>query len=156
MLNTIKILVFVIGICLINFVVGFPYDMRNLFITHTIFFTPYILEFHKYLVVQFDILICWIIRFIYSFGFLILGVNILGILGIIEVDKELKTIGFSNSYVLPLHFNMAYNKYILIAGIAYVLVFIGLLVFEHLIQLQKDANEEPSSEGTKIKRTGVA
>ncbi|PIC63458.1 hypothetical protein CSV79_11730 [Sporosarcina sp. P13] len=154
-MNTVKVLVFLIGIFLINIVVGFPYDMRNLFITHTIFFVPYILEFHKYLIIKFDKIISWIIRFIYTFGVFILFTNISGILGIIEVDKDLKSITFSDTYALPFSFSIDYYNYILIAGISYSSVFISVVVFEHLIQLQKDANKEPSSESAEIKRSGV-
>lgn len=154
-MNTIKIIVFVIGVFLINFVVGFPYDARNIFITHTIFYVPYILEFHRLLIIQFDRLISWVIKIIYAIGIGILIMNTLGILGVITIDADSKILYFSESYVLPFSINIAYNNYILTAGIVYAVVFIGSMLFEHLIFLQEEANREPNSEGVKTKRTGV-
>ncbi|MED2653618.1 hypothetical protein P4199_28855 [Bacillus thuringiensis] len=101
-MKTVKVIIFIIGICLINFVGGIPTDARNLFITHTIFLAQYLLEFYEFLSMKSHIK--WLIWIIWGAGILAFLLNILGIAGIIIV-KNMKVI-LNPEYYMPLKINV--------------------------------------------------
>jgi|GEM_PF-4167170 len=147
-MKTIKLVIFLLSLFLINYVGGMPTDLKNLFITHTIFFTPYFLELHQLLRIKFDRFVYFIIRGVYGYGVFTMVCNILGIFGIIKMDVKTKNLQFNEEYWLPFHLEIGYDKYILIATIAYVFAFVSTIMFSHMVGLQKNAdkvNVTPSS-----------
>ncbi|HDR7981245.1 TPA: hypothetical protein ACOQ39_005598 [Bacillus cereus] len=142
-MKTVKVIIFIIGICLINFVGGIPTDARNLFITHTIFLAPYLVEFYELLSLKSHMK--WFIRLIWVAGILALVVNILGITGIIIV-KEMKVI-FNPEYYIPLELNLGLRKYLLIQGCVYSVVFVGTITFHFIAVLNQKLLEVEKSKG---------
>ncbi|AOH53363.1 hypothetical protein ABE28_003285 [Peribacillus muralis] len=142
-MKSIKCIVLVASLFLINYVGGVPGDLKNLFITHTIFLTPYILELHKFLLVKFDNIVYWIVRIIYGLGCTVLITNILGIFGILTMNAK-KSFVINKDYSLPVPFSIGYDRYILIATLIYVAIFMVTILFDHLVYLQVNANKEES------------
>ncbi|WP_400194632.1 hypothetical protein [Lysinibacillus telephonicus] len=147
-MNTIKVVVFFLGIFLINYVGGMPTDLKNLFITHTIFLVPYLLDFHPYLKIKFDKFVLIIVRVIYTLGIIVLVINIFGIFGIIQVNVEKKEFFLNGEYWLPFSFGIGYYKYILFASLVYVAVFMGTLGFRHMVTIQESIQTDLEEQTT--------
>lgn len=136
-LKTVKFIIFVIGICLVNYVGGIPTDARNLFITQTIFLAPYLVEFYTLLKIK--SYLKWLIRFIWAAGILAIILNILGVVGVItivEVDKVF-TVMFNEQFFVPFPLKIPVRTFLLLAGIVYSCVFIGTITLDYLIVLNK-------------------
>lgn len=133
-----------------------PRDMKNLFITHTVFLMPYLLDLHKLLVVKFHLLISWLIRGVYWAGIITLIMNMLGVIGGIIVDEETRKINLSPNYALPFSIDFGYDVYIGLASVIYAAVFMCTLAFEHLIELQIQANDDSKVKEIDFKEPGVA
>ncbi|MDA2113027.1 hypothetical protein PDN13_28760 [Bacillus cereus] len=147
-LKSVKLLIFCLGIFLANFVGGLPSDARNLFITHTIFFAPYLVDFFPLLKLK-NILI-WIIIPIWGAGIIVFLANILGIAGVITV-KDSKTVVFSSAYYTPFDLNLSINNYLLTLCIVYAAVFVSSIAFGHLVnqddKLAQNEKEEKEEKG---------
>lgn len=152
-MKTIKLVIFLLSLFLINYVGGMPTDLKNLFITHTIFFTPIFLELHQLLCIKFDRLVYYITRGVYTYGILTMVCNILGIFGIIIMDVETKKLHLNEEYWLPFPLEIGYDKYILIATIAYVFAFASTIMFSHMIGLQKEADADTVGVTSNVQRT---
>lgn len=132
-MRTVKFVIFILGICLANYVGGIPQDARNLFITQTIFFAPYLLDFSPLLKLNFPIKIVAVL--IWAAGIIILMANILGVTGIITiVDSK---IIFAQGYVSPIPLNVKVETYIRIAGIVYGAVFLGSITLDYTFAFNK-------------------
>jgi hypothetical protein len=150
-LKTVKCIIFIIGICLVNYVGGVPNDARNLFITQTIFLAPYLVEFYNLLKIK--SYLKWLIRLIWAAGILTIIANILGITGVITILKvdEVFKVMFNPTFFVPFQLNLPVNRYLLFAGIVYSSVFMGTITFESLLvlnkKLLKKRKEKESREG---------
>lgn len=141
-MRTVKSIIFVIGIFLINYVGGMPQDSRNLFITHTIFLAPLLVDCYPLL--KIESFVKWIVRIIYVAGILILMANILGVAGIITVDPQSSNFIFSPDYYTIFELNTNIQTYLLSAGIVYASVFLATLTFSYKlnINLERESNKE--------------
>lgn len=144
-MNTIKFFVFIFSLVLINYVGGVPTDLKNLFITHTIFFIPYFLDLHQLLNIKFDKVVYWIIRIVYVIGCVALVGNISGIFGLILYDNVNNTFSLNNDYWLPFSTGIEYDRYILFVTITYVLIYCTNL-FKHMILLEKNSEKDEIKE----------
>ena len=133
---------------LINYVGGLPSDLRNLYITHTIFFTPYFLELHSLLSIKFDRIVYYIIRGVYVISVIVIMGNIGGIFGLLQLDPKTQKMHLNDEYLLPISFELMYDKYILVATLVYISVFIATMVFSHMIQLQVSADTDENVTST--------
>ncbi len=131
-LKSVKVLIFFLGIGLANFVGGLPTDARNLFITHTIFFAPYLVDFFPML--NLKSFLKWVIRPIWVAGIFVFAANMLGIAGVITV-KDSEAIIFNKSYYAPFDLDWSINNYLLILSLVYAAVFFSSLTFSHLVEL---------------------
>lgn len=132
-MGSVKFLIFAIGIFLANFVGGVPEDSRNLFITHTIFFAPYLVDY--YLLTKVKSGLKWIIIIIWGVGIFVFVANILGIVTILTI-KEYNVV-INPDYYSPFNVSIPVNIYLLLAGSAYMAIFMGCLCFKYL----EDLNE---------------
>ncbi|EFV79582.1 hypothetical protein HMPREF1013_00181 [Bacillus sp. 2_A_57_CT2] len=139
-MKTVKIIIFVFGIFLASYVGGVPSDTKNLFITQTIFFAPYLVDFYPLIKMKSPLRFLSI--FIWAAGISVFVANILGIAGIITIAQS-KVI-FDHSYAIPIPLNLEVNRYLLLAGIVYGTVFVGTLTLgyanafdKHIIKKKK-------------------
>ncbi|WP_144473095.1 hypothetical protein [Bacillus pumilus] len=150
-----KVIVFIVGIFLANYVGGIPNDARNLFITQTIFFVPYLIDFYPLVLMKSQLK--YLTHVIFSTGIIIFSTNILGIMGVIIIENN--RILFNQDYVTAVQLNIELNNYLLIAGIIYVIVFIGTLMFKVLLKFNSHFEEKKRNKGKKqsnIKQKDVA
>ncbi|PEW64336.1 hypothetical protein CN448_27395 [Bacillus cereus] len=145
-MKTVKVIIFIIGICLINFVGGIPTDARNLFITHTIFLAQYLLEFYEFLSMKSHIK--WLIWIIWGAGILAFLLNILGIAGIIIV-KNMKVI-LNPEYYMPLKINIGIENFLLLQGCIYSIVFVGTITFQYIALFDQKLLEFEKSKGKEM------
>ncbi|NOP79606.1 hypothetical protein HNV23_08920 [Bacillus paranthracis] len=151
-MKTVKALIFLLGICLANFVGGIPTDARNLFITHTIFFAPYLVDFYPMLSLK--SFLKWVIRPIWVAGIIVFAANMLGIAGVITVQDSEEVV-FSESYYSPFSLDWSINNYLLILSLVYVTVFVGSLTLGHLVKVDdKLVQKAKEKEGEKEKDKG--
>ncbi|MFK4461885.1 hypothetical protein [Bacillus safensis] len=150
-----KVIVFIVGIFLANYVGGIPNDARNLFITQTIFFVPYLIDFYPLVLMKSQLK--YLTHVIFSMGIIIFSTNILGIMGVIIIENN--RILFNQDYVTAVRLNIELNNYLLIAGIIYVIVFIGTLMLKVLLEFNSHFEEKKRNKGKKqsnIKQKDVA
>ncbi|PAE61149.1 hypothetical protein CHH88_04585 [Bacillus subtilis] len=126
-MRSVKSIIFIIGLFLANYVGGIPQDARNLFITQTIFFAPYLVDFHPLTKLKsplrFLTLIIWLA------GIIIFAANILGIAGILTIIDSKVT--FNPDYVFPIPLDLKVKTYLVNAGIVYGAVFMGTLLLNY-------------------------
>ncbi|WP_330948902.1 hypothetical protein [Virgibacillus sp. MG-45] len=127
-MKTVKIIIFFIGIFLINYVGGVPHDARNLFITHTIFVAPYLVDFHRLLSVK-TFLKFFIIP-VFIAGIIVLMLNILGVAGILIVNHE-EVVTFSSNYIPVFSLEFEVSNYLKMVSIVYAMVFTGTITMMH-------------------------
>jgi hypothetical protein len=132
-LKSVKIIIFGIGIFLVNYVGGIPKDAKNLFITQTIFFAPYLVDFHPLIGMKSNLKI--LARCIWGAGIFVFIANILGITGIITINDS-KVI-FDQYYVSPIELDIEVKNYLLFTGIVYSTVFTGTITLGYSIALNK-------------------
>lgn len=132
-LKSAKIVIFVIGIFLASYVGGIPKDAKNLFITQTIFFAPYLVDFYP--LVKMKSKIKFLAIFLWGAGLFVFMANILGIAGIITISDF--RVVFDKSYALPIPYNLKVSTYLLWAGIVYGTVFMGTLTLGYANALDK-------------------
>ncbi|MCP1164812.1 hypothetical protein NKS31_17745 [Bacillus sp. 1813sda1] len=152
-MKSVKVLIFFLGIGLTNFVGGLPTDARNLFITHTIFFAPYLVDFFPML--NLKSFLKWVVRPIWAAGIFVFAANILGIAGVITV-KDSEAVVFNKSYYAPFDLDWSINNYLLILTLVYVAVFFSSLTFGHAVELDdKLVQKEKENEKEKGKGKGM-
>lgn len=134
-LKSVKLIVFVVGIFLINYVGGIPEDSRNLFITHTIFLAPLLIDFFPLL--KINNIWKWPIKIFWAAGILALITNILGVVGIIQITDGYNVL-FSSGYYSIFNMNMPVNTFLLLLQIVYALIFTGTLTLTHHLSSTKE------------------
>jgi hypothetical protein len=126
-LKTAKFLIFVLGICLANYVGGIPKDAKNLFITQTIFFAPYIVDFYPLIKLKSNLKILTIL--IWGAGILAFVTNIIGVVGVITIHENM--VVFSADYFSPFPLKISVNRYLLLVEIVYSIVFMGTITLDY-------------------------
>lgn len=128
-MKTVKWVIFLSGLILINFVVGMPGDMRNYFATHLVFLSPLLFEYHSILSVKTNSFNRFLINLFYVGGLIALAVNISGVFGVFELvniegSSSLVFSGdFAHNFIsLPL------NSVILGLTLVYVFLFTGTVL----------------------------
>ncbi|MGG1684869.1 hypothetical protein [Pseudalkalibacillus sp. NRS-1564] len=140
-MKSIKVIIFAVGICLANFVGGIPSDSRNLFITHSIFFSPILLEFYPLLEIK--SFFKWIVKFIWFAGIIAMIANILGVIGILTIAtvddaQKVYEVTLNSDYSLGYSFGMGINNFLLCIQLVYATVFLGTLTLSHWIKLDNN------------------
>ncbi|AGN35083.1 MULTISPECIES: hypothetical protein [Bacillus] len=130
-MRSVKSIIFVVGLILANYVGGIPQDARNLFITQTIFFSPYLVDFYPILKKLLNRPLKILAGLIWAAGISILLANILGITGIITIIDS--KISFVQDYVSPISLNLKVKTYLLIACVVYTAVFVGSITLNYTI-----------------------
>ncbi|UTR09428.1 hypothetical protein MM300_16210 [Evansella sp. LMS18] len=142
-MKSIKLIIFIVGLFLINYIGGVPQDSKNLFITHTVFFAPILVEYYKLLKVKnflkFFIYPIWIA------GIMVITANILGIAGVITVTEAYRVI-FNPEYFSIFSLNLYVTNYLLVLGIVYAAVFVGRLTFEPWIDWEPVGSQKKTKE----------
>lgn len=132
-MRTVKILIFIFGIGLTNYIGGIPNDARNLFITHTIFFAPYLVDFYPLTKIRSNIK--WIIYLLWGVGILTFAANILGVGAVITIEDS--RVIFNQNYYSPFHLNMSISLYLKLIGYVYAAVFMGGICFKYITDFDK-------------------
>lgn len=144
----IKGIVFGISIILASYVGGIPTDIRNLFISQTIFFVPYLLDFYPLVLVKSQLK--YITTGIFIVGIIVTFMNILGVIGILTIVDNRVT--FHHDYFIAIPFNLEINIYLLIVGIVYVTIFIGTMAINTMYDMNKHFEDKKRSKGNKQKK----
>ncbi|RAU04223.1 hypothetical protein DEJ55_11105 [Bacillus pumilus] len=137
-MKTVKCIIFFLGAALINFVVGIPHDTKNLFITHTIFLAPYLVDYFPLLKTK-SFLLKILIYPIWIAGITIMILNILGIFGVITLVSS--RLVFAQEYVAVIPFDVPFYTYIRVAVIVYAFVFIATLTLRYDLEYDKRVME---------------
>ena len=144
----IKGIVFGISIILASYVGGIPTDIRNLFISQTIFFVPYLLEFYPLVLVKSQLK--YITTSIFIVGIIVTFMNILGVIGILTIVEN-KVI-FHHDYFIAIPFSLEIDIYLLIVGIVYVIIFIGTMAINTLYEMNQHFESKKRNKGNKHKK----
>ncbi|TYS14287.1 hypothetical protein FZC78_19225 [Rossellomorea vietnamensis] len=141
-MRSIKIVLFFIGIILMRYVGGVPTDSHNFFITHFVFFTPFLLDYYKLLSVE-NKLIKFFVILGFAAGIGILLLNIIGIFQIVEItgDVHSYTLTISNEYYMGFDNLMSMPFFLNLSGVVYGYIFFGYIVFEDLINVSPKISE---------------
>jgi hypothetical protein len=141
-LKTVKFIIFVVGLFLVNYVGGVPTDARNLFITQTIFLAPYLVDFYPLLNIKSKLK--WLIVIIWIAGILVFILNILGIVGVIVIEKVDETfmVMVNKQTVSLFSPEIPLKQYLLYIEVVYPLVFVGTITFEYFAALNKKMLEK--------------
>ncbi|WP_342474694.1 hypothetical protein NST32_05250 [Bacillus sp. FSL L8-0215] len=126
-MKTVKSIIFLVGVCLANVVAGIPYDSKNLFITHTIFLAPYLVDYYPLLKLE-KPGVRWLIRIIWVAGILMLISNILGVTGVLTVVDF--NVVFGQGVISIVKFKIPLDIYILISVAVYLSVFGAPLIIK--------------------------
>ncbi|KSU88924.1 hypothetical protein A2U94_07650 [Bacillus sp. VT 712] len=132
-MKTVKFIIFLVGIALVNYVGGIPTDARNLFISHTIFLAPLLVDFYGLLKVQ--SLLKWFIILIWLAGILTIVSNILGVAGVLTLVE--KKVVFNSQYYMPFDLSVHVHSYLLIVSCVYTFIFMGTITFDNIFALNK-------------------
>ncbi|WP_407974632.1 hypothetical protein AB6L51_03195 [Bacillus altitudinis] len=126
-MKTVKSIIFLVGVGLANVVVGLPHDAKNLFITHTIFLAPYLVDYYPLLKLE-KPGVRWLIRIIWVAGILMLISNILGVTGVFTVVDF--NVVFGQGVISIVKFKIPLDIYILISIAVYASVFGAPLIIK--------------------------
>ncbi|KAA6442374.1 hypothetical protein [Bacillus atrophaeus] len=155
-MKTVKFLIFIIGLFLANYVGGIPQDAKNLFITQTIFFAPYLVDFHP--LTKFKSPLRFLSLLIWFAGIILLVANILGITGITTIVDSKVT--FNSDYVFPIPLDVSVEDYLLYGCIVYSAVFVGTLTLNYTIafdqhMMRKKDKKKKQHASSKDSREGL-
>ncbi|HJA41354.1 MAG TPA: hypothetical protein H9667_07545 [Firmicutes bacterium] len=131
-----KKIIFVLGLCLLNFVTGIPYDSQNLFISHTIFLIPYLVDLLPLYLIKFEQL--WlkcIVSGVFWIGIIVFVLNMLGVMEVILIT-DAQFVVFSGNFLLNFGLSVKVQAYLLFLTCIYVLVFAVGMFFNPQKQMQ--------------------
>lgn len=126
-LKSVKFVIFIIGLFLANYVGGIPQDARNLFITQTIFFASYLVDFYPLTKLKSPLKL--LILILWAAGIITAIANILGVLGILTIIDSKITL--NPDYVFPIPLDLKVSTFLLTSGIVYSAVFTGTLTLNY-------------------------
>lgn len=144
-MKSVKTIIFFVGLFLINYVGGIPQDTRNLFISHAVFFAPYLTDFFPLLKIK--SFLKWIIYPIWIAGIIVLALNIIGIAGVLKIESSHVVV--MQGYYSLIKIDIPLNTYLFWSCVVYLTVFMASILFNYVLEYDKKLSKRKTKKPRK-------